>query len=289
MKLLATTIALALMAGVANADYYNLEKETEYSTGWGNFNTTDFYTCDIDLTGLFLDGKIWYWKDKIKDHDWDNYENYVSDIYDPENEVSIYSQQKVCLIKAITGNDSPLQIFHSTPITGYEHIFPNYENLNQGFYWMNEPLSIEYDMLHDAYSELEDIVNEDTVELTHALAPNYQANLWITWNKDQTRIIVSTTRYLLVEDPGFEINTDNCELSHQQINIDPLTDYVESGNYQTDFVQNRLQHFVGNLDFLELDENEIRASWCASLDDPETGPILRTTTSLSYIYNPPEQ
>ncbi len=302
MKLLATTTALALMAGVANAnpyaEYYELSKTTEELVLGPTTITKDFYTCEMDLMGLLTSQHLWYWLGKIADDDWDDYENYLKKIYSTDNEVSIFSQQKMCLIKAAMEDNTPLIIFSQAPTPGYTPPppppeFPNYNVAGIHIEYDFEPQSIDYEALHEAHSELEDIITEDLALGSYSGSGPDGTNIamWAGANEDSG--IIHITLLNLINIPENNFVAENCDPNwgwfseNTVIDIDPLPEWLNSGDAHMEELRELLEAIAGNVEHLELHKHSV-ASQCLSREHEEIGPYFAWEHYLQYTYNPPE-
>ncbi len=294
MKLLTTVAAVALMTNAANAnpyaEYYDLEQTTEYVVEDGMVITEDTYNCEIDLYGLLTSKHLFYWLTKIKDVDWDNYEEYLENIYNTDTDVSIYSQQKICITKAAADDTSPLIISSTAPITGYEDIFPDYGPVDDGHIAGYAPEDIDFDMLHDAHDGYEAINEDASLDDDYAGYSNPpRASLkWLDDNNIEIRIVNR-----MVVSPDL-LPKDMCEAnsahprSFAWIDTDPLPILIDSGEERGQQIQEALQQMVGNLDFLEHTGTEIRAD-CSSvitLQQPIESYVW--SSKSRYSYNRPE-
>ncbi len=309
MKLLTTTaMAAALLTGAANAnpyaEYYDLEKTTELSVEDGMILTEDHYTCEMDLEGLFTSKHLWYWLSKIKEGDWESYENYLMKIYDTDTDVSIFSQQKMCIIKASDGDTTPLTISSTAPITGAESIFP----ADIGYAPLGGPnivpQSIDFDMLHDAHSYTDEL-NTDIVEEFGSSFPTEIAPwAYVEWNSDLTEVKIDVFNLVYVDDPtDYEwdpINVqsdDSCHYDNDihplpwqdsETDIDPLSEWLASGQYWTNKLAESLEQMVGNTDTLEFKEN-IQSAWCQnSYPLHAVGDLFGWHAIVTYNYTKPE-
>ena len=295
MKLLTTVAAVALMTSAANAnpyaEYYDLEQTTEYVVEDGMVITQDTYNCEIDLYGLLTSKHLFYWLTKIKDVDWDNYEEYLENIYNTDTDVSIYSQQKICITKAAADDTSPLIISSTAPITGYEDIFPDYGPVDDGHIAGFAPEDIDFEMLHDAHDGYEAINEDASLDDDYAGYSN-PPRVSIAWQQGNDTIEIHTRNRMVVS-PDI-LPKDMCQAASNKpvssafITTDPLPIWIDSGEERGQQIQEALQRMVGNLDFLEHTSTEIRADCSSAITFAQPIESYAWSSRVRYSYNKPE-